>query len=182
MHWTVGKLNCQHCGARLGGFNFLNCSKCPCGLDTSVHLSKSRVDLGSRPLCPSRPGVDAGRTTFKDGELRAPADPIQASPLLPHIPTLEELNEMTGSREMGLEELELVEHDGSEPGWHVINIERHTGTEERNPQSEINSGSVMMLTKRGKNRLKNFRRKQRKRERWMQRKREEEEQVKDYLE
>ncbi|XP_030623889.1 E3 ubiquitin-protein ligase RNF180 [Chanos chanos] len=44
VHWTAGKLNCQYCGARLGGFNFLNCSKCPCGHDTAVHLSKSRVD------------------------------------------------------------------------------------------------------------------------------------------
>ncbi|XP_042364621.1 E3 ubiquitin-protein ligase RNF180 isoform X2 [Plectropomus leopardus] len=42
--WTVGKLNCQYCGARLGGFNFSNRSECPCGRDATVHLSKSRVD------------------------------------------------------------------------------------------------------------------------------------------
>ncbi|XP_072228375.1 E3 ubiquitin-protein ligase RNF180 [Leuresthes tenuis] len=42
--WTVGKLNCHNCGARLGGFNFINRSDCPCGQDASVHLSKSRVD------------------------------------------------------------------------------------------------------------------------------------------
>ncbi|CAN9504793.1 unnamed protein product [Ophioblennius macclurei] len=42
--WTVGKLNCHHCGARLGGFNFINRSECPCGRDATVHLSKSRVD------------------------------------------------------------------------------------------------------------------------------------------
>nr|XP_033502626.1 E3 ubiquitin-protein ligase RNF180 [Epinephelus lanceolatus] len=42
--WTVGKLNCQHCGARLGGFNFINRSECPCGRDATVHLNKSRVD------------------------------------------------------------------------------------------------------------------------------------------
>ncbi|XP_071769956.2 E3 ubiquitin-protein ligase RNF180 [Centroberyx gerrardi] len=42
--WTVGKLNCQNCGARLGGFNFINHSRCPCGQDITVHLSKSRVD------------------------------------------------------------------------------------------------------------------------------------------
>ncbi|KAG7498949.1 hypothetical protein JOB18_025237 [Solea senegalensis] len=42
--WTAGKLNCLNCGARLGGFNFVNRSKCPCGRDTNVHLSKSRVD------------------------------------------------------------------------------------------------------------------------------------------
>uniref|UniRef100_A0A3P8TXI1 Ring finger protein 180b n=1 Tax=Amphiprion percula TaxID=161767 RepID=A0A3P8TXI1_AMPPE len=42
--WTVGKLNCQNCGARLGGFNFINRSECPCGRDAAVHLNKSRVD------------------------------------------------------------------------------------------------------------------------------------------
>ncbi|KAF0031240.1 hypothetical protein F2P81_015795 [Scophthalmus maximus] len=42
--WTVGKLNCQTCGARLGGFNFTNRSSCPCGQDATVHLNKSRVD------------------------------------------------------------------------------------------------------------------------------------------
>ncbi|XP_051794590.1 E3 ubiquitin-protein ligase RNF180 isoform X2 [Acanthochromis polyacanthus] len=42
--WTVGKLNCQNCGARLGGFNFIHRSECPCGRDAAVHLSKSRVD------------------------------------------------------------------------------------------------------------------------------------------
>ncbi|KAF3848773.1 hypothetical protein F7725_015270 [Dissostichus mawsoni] len=30
--------------ARLGGFNFINHSECPCGRDAAVHLSKSRVD------------------------------------------------------------------------------------------------------------------------------------------
>ncbi|XP_029300874.1 E3 ubiquitin-protein ligase RNF180 [Cottoperca gobio] len=42
--WTVGKLYCQNCGARLGGFNFINHSECPCGRDAAVHLNKSRVD------------------------------------------------------------------------------------------------------------------------------------------
>uniref|UniRef100_A0A8C2X1V7 Ring finger protein 180b n=1 Tax=Cyclopterus lumpus TaxID=8103 RepID=A0A8C2X1V7_CYCLU len=42
--WTAGKLNCQHCGARLGGFNFIKSSKCPCGRDATVHLNKSRMD------------------------------------------------------------------------------------------------------------------------------------------
>ncbi|XP_070781364.1 E3 ubiquitin-protein ligase RNF180 [Enoplosus armatus] len=42
--WTVGKLNCQNCAARLGGFNFINRSECPCGRDATVHLNKSRVD------------------------------------------------------------------------------------------------------------------------------------------
>ncbi|XP_041666003.1 E3 ubiquitin-protein ligase RNF180 [Cheilinus undulatus] len=42
--WTMGKLNCWNCSARLGGFNFINHIECPCGLDATVHLSKSRVD------------------------------------------------------------------------------------------------------------------------------------------
>uniref|UniRef100_UPI0037E711F5 E3 ubiquitin-protein ligase RNF180 n=1 Tax=Semicossyphus pulcher TaxID=241346 RepID=UPI0037E711F5 len=42
--WTVGKLNCQYCSARLGGFNFINRIECPCGRDATVHLNKSRVD------------------------------------------------------------------------------------------------------------------------------------------
>ncbi|XP_023481388.2 E3 ubiquitin-protein ligase RNF180 isoform X2 [Equus caballus] len=42
--WTVGKLNCPFCGARLGGFNFVNTPKCSCGQLAAVHLSKSRTD------------------------------------------------------------------------------------------------------------------------------------------
>ncbi|XP_030004509.1 E3 ubiquitin-protein ligase RNF180-like [Sphaeramia orbicularis] len=42
--WTLGKLNCPSCGARLGGFNFVHGGECPCGRDAAVHLSKSRVD------------------------------------------------------------------------------------------------------------------------------------------
>ncbi|XP_036918770.1 E3 ubiquitin-protein ligase RNF180 isoform X2 [Sturnira hondurensis] len=42
--WTVGKLNCPFCGARLGGFNFVSTPKCSCGLRTAVHLAKSRTD------------------------------------------------------------------------------------------------------------------------------------------
>lgn len=42
--WTVGKLKCHNCGARLGGFNFVSHFQCPCGRDATVHLNKSRVD------------------------------------------------------------------------------------------------------------------------------------------
>ncbi|KAM8819259.1 E3 ubiquitin-protein ligase RNF180 isoform 2-T2 [Rhynchonycteris naso] len=41
--WTVGKLNCPFCGARLGGFNFVRTPKCSCGQHTAVYLSKSRT-------------------------------------------------------------------------------------------------------------------------------------------
>ncbi|XP_041916285.1 E3 ubiquitin-protein ligase RNF180 isoform X1 [Alosa sapidissima] len=70
--WTVGKLNCPFCGARLGGFNFVNCSRCPCGHEDVVHVSKSRVDHESKcpvyPLRPLRAQERAGRTE----ELRDP--------------------------------------------------------------------------------------------------------------
>lgn len=46
--WTVGKLNCWNCAARLGGFNFIHHTECPCGLDATVHLSKSRVDQDNK--------------------------------------------------------------------------------------------------------------------------------------
>ncbi|XP_051866047.1 E3 ubiquitin-protein ligase RNF180 isoform X2 [Pristis pectinata] len=42
--WTIGKLNCQHCGARLGDFNFVCPAKCPCGQTVTVHICKSRTD------------------------------------------------------------------------------------------------------------------------------------------
>ncbi|XP_062942262.1 E3 ubiquitin-protein ligase RNF180 isoform X2 [Cynocephalus volans] len=42
--WTVGKLNCPFCGARLGGFDFVSTPKCSCGQLAAVHLSKSRTD------------------------------------------------------------------------------------------------------------------------------------------
>uniref|UniRef100_A0A4W5R2R9 Ring finger protein 180 n=1 Tax=Hucho hucho TaxID=62062 RepID=A0A4W5R2R9_9TELE len=60
--WTVGKLNCENCGARLGGFNFLNSTKCPCGQESTVHLSKSRVDHDhKRYLRVVRPQTMRGR-------------------------------------------------------------------------------------------------------------------------
>ncbi|XP_041046620.1 E3 ubiquitin-protein ligase RNF180 isoform X1 [Carcharodon carcharias] len=42
--WTIGKLNCLHCGARLGDFNFVSNAKCPCGQAVTVHICKSRTD------------------------------------------------------------------------------------------------------------------------------------------
>lgn len=42
--WTVGKLNCRNCSARLGGFDFIHHFECPCGRDATIHLNKSRVD------------------------------------------------------------------------------------------------------------------------------------------
>ncbi|KAM4720121.1 E3 ubiquitin-protein ligase RNF180 isoform 2-T2 [Anableps anableps] len=63
--WTSGKLSCRHCGARLGGFSFLSRSRCPCGRDATVHLSKSRVDLDQKPhvliVQPRRTSPGTGR-------------------------------------------------------------------------------------------------------------------------
>uniref|UniRef100_A0A8D0E417 E3 ubiquitin-protein ligase RNF180 n=2 Tax=Salvator merianae TaxID=96440 RepID=A0A8D0E417_SALMN len=42
--WTTGKLNCPFCGARLGGFNFINNTKCSCGQYTNIHLCKRKTD------------------------------------------------------------------------------------------------------------------------------------------
>uniref|UniRef100_A0AAY4B1L7 E3 ubiquitin-protein ligase RNF180 n=1 Tax=Denticeps clupeoides TaxID=299321 RepID=A0AAY4B1L7_9TELE len=72
--WTAGKLSCPHCGARLGGFNFVHCSKCPCGHETTVHLSKSRVD---REVKPSPSHSRPART-------RAVSEPELAA-ALPHL-------------------------------------------------------------------------------------------------
>ncbi|XP_073933512.1 E3 ubiquitin-protein ligase RNF180 isoform X1 [Castor canadensis] len=67
--WTVGKLNCPFCGARLGGFNFVSTPKCSCGQLAAVHLSKSRTDhqptQASGLMRPSlkymsHPGVQSG--------------------------------------------------------------------------------------------------------------------------
>ncbi|XP_064128504.1 E3 ubiquitin-protein ligase RNF180 isoform X3 [Loxodonta africana] len=68
--WTVGKLNCPFCGARLGGFNFVSTPKCACGQLAAVHLSKSRTDyqptragrlMRPSPKYSSRPRVQSGR-------------------------------------------------------------------------------------------------------------------------
>ncbi|ERE82963.1 E3 ubiquitin-protein ligase [Cricetulus griseus] len=67
--WTVGKLNCPFCGARLGGFNFVSTPKCSCGQLAAVHLCKSRTDHQPaqtsnlmRPVLKylSHPGVQSG--------------------------------------------------------------------------------------------------------------------------
>ncbi|KAL6088309.1 hypothetical protein STEG23_017758, partial [Scotinomys teguina] len=67
--WTVGKLNCPFCGARLGGFNFVSTPKCSCGQLAAVHLCKSRTDhqpaRAGQLMSPalkylSHPGVQSG--------------------------------------------------------------------------------------------------------------------------
>ncbi|KAM4808780.1 E3 ubiquitin-protein ligase RNF180 isoform 2-T2 [Rhinophrynus dorsalis] len=50
VHWTIGKLNCPSCSARLGAFNFVGSSKCSCGLLATLHLCKSRIDYETAQL------------------------------------------------------------------------------------------------------------------------------------
>ncbi|XP_056443764.1 E3 ubiquitin-protein ligase RNF180-like [Gadus chalcogrammus] len=90
--WTVGKLHCGNCSARLGGFNFINHSRCPCGQNITVHLSKSRVDRhpalplqqgppprGTRPA-PEDPGTDPS------GGAEPASAPTRDSPARPPLP------------------------------------------------------------------------------------------------
>ncbi|XP_062456341.1 E3 ubiquitin-protein ligase RNF180 isoform X3 [Rhea pennata] len=42
--WTIGKLHCPFCEARLGGFNFVCNTKCSCGQSVNIHFCKSRTD------------------------------------------------------------------------------------------------------------------------------------------
>ncbi|NWS46402.1 RN180 ligase, partial [Probosciger aterrimus] len=42
--WTIGKLHCPFCEARLGGFNFICNKKCSCGQLVNIHFCKSRTD------------------------------------------------------------------------------------------------------------------------------------------
>ncbi|XP_040053726.2 E3 ubiquitin-protein ligase RNF180 isoform X2 [Gasterosteus aculeatus] len=101
--WTVGKLNCHNCAGRLGGFNFVNRSLCPCGLDATVHLSKSRVDrdhkrcvLIVRPRrtrpAKERPGplADGSRTSEPGTELNG-SQPGGAA-VVSHISSVEASN------------------------------------------------------------------------------------------
>ncbi|NXL90533.1 RN180 ligase, partial [Alectura lathami] len=68
--WTVGKLHCPFCEARLGGFNFVCNTKCSCGQLVNIHFCKSRTDYqpafsvklakssGKRlPLCKIKSGL-----------------------------------------------------------------------------------------------------------------------------
>ncbi|XP_028661297.2 E3 ubiquitin-protein ligase RNF180-like [Erpetoichthys calabaricus] len=69
--WTIGKLKCQHCGARLGGFNFACSSKCFCGQDRIVHVCKRRVDYDEKVLLPIL-NPSEKRTVLKENTLQDP--------------------------------------------------------------------------------------------------------------
>uniref|UniRef100_A0A8C2SP25 E3 ubiquitin-protein ligase RNF180 n=1 Tax=Coturnix japonica TaxID=93934 RepID=A0A8C2SP25_COTJA len=57
--WTVGKLHCPFCEARLGGFNFVCNTKCSCGQLVNIHFCKSRTDY--QAACPVRLAKSAGK-------------------------------------------------------------------------------------------------------------------------
>ncbi|KAM4532176.1 E3 ubiquitin-protein ligase RNF180 [Fundulus diaphanus] len=218
--WTAGKLNCHHCGARLGGFNFLGRSDCPCGRGAAVHLSKSRVDLdhkrrvllvqpgrsetgqadlladlcqrreeatldGSRlarlprlaPVDPPGAGGNSQRdaagladtpesasSVRHPAELQSDSDGEAWSDVLPWVP------DIPGGSSLSVE----LQQTGD-----VCLRRRHTsgggaGLEEEEEEfssqdRELSSLSARIRrSKRDKNRLKSLRRKQRRRERWLQ--------------
>nr|XP_055036861.1 E3 ubiquitin-protein ligase RNF180 isoform X2 [Misgurnus anguillicaudatus] len=173
VHWTVGKLNCQYCGARLGGFNFTNCSKCTCGLDTTVHLNKSRVDQDLKPqLLLTRPvtadDVDRNELEFASteephilGSFEVGTDVTLPSELL-HPPQLSDYQENLEERHVDSASqmrasLDLaVDTEGVRP--RVIEV----------PLRNIFPNLQPKLSKKERNRLKSLRRKQRKKERWIQ--------------
>ncbi|XP_055036861.2 E3 ubiquitin-protein ligase RNF180 isoform X2 [Misgurnus anguillicaudatus] len=173
VHWTVGKLNCQYCGARLGGFNFTNYSKCTCGLDTTVHLNKSRVDQDLKPqLLLTRPvtadDVDRNELEFASteephilGSFEVGTDVTLPSELL-HPPQLSDYQENLEERHVDSASqmrasLDLaVDTEGVRP--RVIEV----------PLRHIFPNLQPKLSKKERNRLKSLRRKQRKKERWIQ--------------
>lgn len=45
--WSKGKICCQYCDARLGGFDFISGSKCSCQNNVlpNIYFVKSKIDL-----------------------------------------------------------------------------------------------------------------------------------------
>ncbi|KAK2872636.1 hypothetical protein QQF64_017740 [Cirrhinus molitorella] len=210
-NWTVGKLNCQYCGARLGGFNFVNCSKCSCGHDTAVHLSKSRVDQDLKPpVLLTRLGRTRKHTVRRKNEVDSVPRTISSS-----LSPSSTLNWSFPVSQVASAETELEVELTEEPQI-LETVERGTNvslTSELPPQlsdyqesleeqqvasasqsrrsldSAVNPEGVRLrvteeplrnttpnleskLSKREKNHLKSLKRKQRRKERWIQRQQE----------
>ncbi|KAL4005052.1 hypothetical protein ACER0C_004765 [Sarotherodon galilaeus] len=198
--WTAGKLNCQNCRARLGGFNFINHSQCPCGTDASIHFSKSRLDYDHKHsiliVQPLRSRLNGGqmdvsqnhqemaefnRTTldrFQDNCAAAmPLEsPIQASnPQTVSEGTQPPLDQQLLQTEEDVEssvETTALCDEVSDPTlflrrrWISDSVSEHE--EEPVPPTSVGSPPSNSLSKREKNHLKSMRRKQRRRERWLQ--------------
>uniref|UniRef100_A0A7N6ACU1 RING-type domain-containing protein n=1 Tax=Anabas testudineus TaxID=64144 RepID=A0A7N6ACU1_ANATE len=135
--WTVGKLNCQNCRARLGGFNFINRCECPCGRDATVHLNKSRVDPDQKhhvlivQLRRTRPEKGGRASLLSDHPQNSEDRPALHSPQL-----------------------------------NCAAVTSHISPTEPSETPPASPASNR-LSKREKNRLKSARRKQRRRERWL---------------
>ncbi|XP_050948914.1 E3 ubiquitin-protein ligase RNF180 [Labeo rohita] len=207
-NWRVGKLNCQYCGARLGGFNFVNCSKCSCGHDTTVHLSKSRVDQDVKPpVLLTRLGRTREHTVRRKNEVESLPQTISSAPspsstlgisrTVSHVASAETELDVESTEEPQI--LNTLERgtDVSLPSvlqpqlsdYQESLEERQIGSTSQSRHSLDSAGNpegvrlrVMeepsrntspnlesKLSKREKNRLKSLRRKQRKKERWIQR-------------
>uniref|UniRef100_A0A1A7WBF4 Ring finger protein 180 n=1 Tax=Iconisemion striatum TaxID=60296 RepID=A0A1A7WBF4_9TELE len=191
--WTAGKLNCCFCGARLGGFNFLNHIKCPCGCNATVHLNKSRVDQDQKPnvpiVQPRRTGSASpsqmGPADDADGQkscsLEAdgmstsffcPADSRSESSVLnpagPHHKA--EAPPVSGARRSpllqqtteSLLEMTTVHEEEMDSAYSLQGFTAQLEEVSSQPPAP------MRLNKREKNHLKGQRRKQRRRERWLQ--------------
>ncbi|CAM4667763.1 unnamed protein product [Leuciscus chuanchicus] len=209
VNWTVGKLNCQYCGARLGGFNFVNCSKCTCGHETTVHLSKSRVDQDLKPLVLlTRPGRTREHTRRRNTEVESlpqtislapsPSSTLSFSCPVSHVVSAETQLEVGSSEEPQILEnvergtdaplppelsLQLYDYGESLEEQHMSSASQSRTSLDRavdaegvrlmeEPFRNILPNVETKLNKREKNRLKSLRRKQRKKERWIQRQQE----------
>ncbi|XP_060747474.1 E3 ubiquitin-protein ligase RNF180 [Tachysurus vachellii] len=165
VHWTTGKLNCQHCGAHLGGFNFINCSRCPCGHDTTVHLVKSRVDqIVKHVVYLSRPSTARVRTGFqvKPRDLEGPEDRS-----LGHDPN-QVTNELHPEPELLSRQIQAPHSNTSTVTDTVTGQADISDGVTDEPQDNTCATPVRMLSKRERNCLKSLRRKQRKKELWLQ--------------
>lgn len=206
----MGKLKCQNCGARLGGFNFVNRSKCSCGHDTTVHLSKSRVDQDLKPpVLLTRLGRTREHTVRRKNEVESLPQTISSSPspsstlsfscTVSHVASAETEREVESTEEPQiLENVERgtgvslpselppplsdsqesldVRHVGSASQSstsldRAVNPEVRLGVTEE-PSRNNSPNLEPKVSKREKNCLKSLRRKQRKKERWIQRQQE----------
>ncbi|XP_005725709.1 E3 ubiquitin-protein ligase RNF180-like [Pundamilia nyererei] len=128
--WTAGKLNCQNCRARLGGFNFINRSQCPCGTDTSIHFSKSRLDY------------DHKHSILMGQPLRS---------------------------RLNRGQMDISQNHEERAEFSTTTLDRFRDFNCcYNPQTSVGSPPSNSLSKKEKNHMKSVRRKQRRRERWLQ--------------
>ncbi|XP_032426216.1 E3 ubiquitin-protein ligase RNF180-like isoform X1 [Xiphophorus hellerii] len=199
--WTSGKLNCFHCGARLGGYSFLNRYRCPCGRDATVHFSRSRVDLDQKPRLLIVPRRRTGRGSAQAQQEGPALDPVCAGGTPQHGAAVDtDAPQLDSSVRRAAEPQAESDHEdrsdavpwesGAPAGLASLASLASSSaapqeTEEAERQQEAVSssqGPVVLsslartrLSKTDQNRLKSRRRKQRRRERWLQSQLQEEE-------